>query len=289
MAEVSETFVLMENPKEIREEVLQESKPDVRVFCFGNNDFTCSMLPSDSSEERDSELPFRILLHPAMDLDLYARFTDPVHTQEIVQLIGQREQLGEGIDIFLILIGMNFTFSQPMFDLLTSIPNILEFKEENKQYFWERAVIAFDAIGRSTPEDNIQMSINGNIGVQRLYEMAGGRYTYLSTAEPNVFMDRLVKHCNFLIARNKKLIGWSGKLDAQPIPDSVVSHIWIKILIAKITKLGTFRKYSLIDCVPFGHWVAVKVGIRKENKARYIYLGVFFTLYYLKILLTLIL
>ena len=281
MAEVSETFVLMENPKENRQEVLQVSKPVVRVFCFGNNDFKCSMLPSDSSEERYSELPFRISIHHAMDLDLFARFTDPVHTQEVVQLIGQREQLGEGMDIFLILIGMNFTFSQPMFDLLTSIPNILEFKEENKQSFWERAVIAFNAFGHSTPEDDIQMSINGNIGVRRLCEMVGGRYTYLSTAEPNVFMDRLVEHCHSLIASNtdKGWSGWSGLRDVQPIHGSVN-------LLAKstTTRLGRFLKYSLIDCVSFARWAAVTVGIRKENKARYIYYGVFLTLHLLKII-----
>ena len=280
MAEVSETFVLMENPKEIREEVLQESKPVVRVFCFGNNDFTCSMLP----EERYRKLPFRISLHHAMDLDLYARFTDPEHTQEVVQLIGQREQLGEGIDMFLILIGMNLIFSQTMFDLLTNIPNILEIKEENKQCFWERAVIVFDAIGHSTPEDDIQMSINGNIGVQRLYEMVGGRYTYLSTAEPNVFMDRLVKHCNFLIARNtdKAWSGRSGLRDVQPIHDSVVSLIWRKYLLSKSNKLGRFRKYSLIDFVSFARRAAAKVGIRKENMAGYFYFGVHFTLHLLK-------
>ena len=284
MEEVSRTSVLMDNPKEIGKEVFQESKPVVRVFCFGNNDFKCSMLPSDSSEERYREFPFRISLHHAMDLDLFARFTDPEHTQEVVQLIGRREQLGEGIDIFLILIGMNIIFSQTMFDLLTSIPNILEFKEENKQHFWERAVIAFDAFNHSTPEDDIQMSINGNIGVQRLCDMVGGRYTYLSTAEPNVFMDCLVKHCHFLIARNtdKEFSGWSGLRDVQPIPDSVVSPIWRKHLLAKVTKLGRFLKCSLIKFVSFARWAAAKIGIRKENSARYIYFGVHFTLHLLK-------
>ena len=205
-----------------------ELRPMVRVLCYGNNDFKCSELHFDLSEERDRSLPFRISLLHAPDLDLFDRFTAPVYTEEVAQLIGQGERVAMRIDVFLILISLNTVFSQSMFDLLTSIPNILELKE-NKQYFWERAVIAFNAVGHSNPEDKIKKSIDGNVGIKQMLEMAGGRYTYLSTNEPNAFVDRLVEHCHYLTTKTTVKRVEARKpfyVSIKSILSSVLSTIW---------------------------------------------------------------
>ena len=193
---------LLERSNENRAGLLQGCKP-VNILCYGNNHFKCSELKFELSEEKVRNLPFEISLHYAQDLDLFDRFAYPVYTQEITQLIG------EGVDVFLILIGLNNTFSQTMFDLLTSIPNILKLEEEDKQYFWERAVIAFDANDHPNPEDLIKKSMKGNIGIKRMVEMVGGRYTYLSTVKPNALVDGLVKQCQILITKHngKELTG----------------------------------------------------------------------------------
>ena len=202
MAEIGRDSPLLERLNENKAGLLQGCKP-VNILCYGNSDFKCSKLKSELSEKRVSALPSEISLHYPQDLDLFDRSAVPVYTQEITQLIG------EGVDVFLILIGLNNTFSQSMFDLLTSIPNILKFEEEDKQYFWERAVIAFDANDHPNPEDLIRKSMEGNTGIKRIVKMVGGRYTYLSTIEPNALVNGLVKQCRFLTTRHsgKELTG----------------------------------------------------------------------------------
>ena len=202
MAEIGNDSPLLERLNENKAGPLQGCKP-VNILCYGNNDFKCSKLKSELSKKRIKKLPSEISLHFAQDLDVLERFAVPVYTQEITQLIG------EGVDVFLILIGLNNTFSQAMFDLLTSIPNILKFEEEDKQYFWERAVIAFDVNDHPNPENLIKKSMEGNTGIKRMVKMVGGRYTYLSTIEPNSLVDDLVKQCQILTTKHsgKELTG----------------------------------------------------------------------------------
>ena len=248
MAEIGKDSSLLESPNENTDELIQVCKPVVNILCYGSNDFKCSELQFELSEERGRELPFWISLHYAQDLDLFDRFADPVDTQKITQLIG------EGVDVFLILIGLNIIFSQTMFDLLTSIPNILKFEEEDKPHFWERAVIAFDANDHPNPEDLINKSMEGNIGIKRMVEMVGGRYTYLSTVKPDALVDGLVKQCQILITKHngKEIIRGKGQQSTivQYRGDSVLTLIW-----GKGNWLGRILKYCLIARLPFACWL----------------------------------
>ena len=213
MAEIGRNSSLLESLNENTDELIHVSKPIVNILCYGSNDFKYPVLKFELSEKRGRKLPSEISLHYAQDLDVFDRFTDLVDTQEITQLIG------EGVDVFLILIGLNNVFSQSMFDLLTSIPNILKFEEEDKQYFWERAIIVFDANDYPNPENLIKKSMEGNIGIKRMVKMVGGRYTYLSTVKPNALVDGLVKQCEILTTKysgkevisRKELIGGKGQ------------------------------------------------------------------------------
>ena len=103
MAEIGNDSPLLEISNENKAGLLQGCKP-VNILCYGNNDFKCSKLKSELSKKRVRELPFWISLHYAQDLDMFDRFADPVYTQEITQLIG------EGVDVLLILIGLNNEF-----------------------------------------------------------------------------------------------------------------------------------------------------------------------------------
>ena len=237
MAEIGNDSPLLERLNENKAGPLQGCKP-VNILCYGNNDFKCSKLKFELSKERVRNLrslPPEISLHCAQDLDLFDRFADPVYTQEMIQLIG------EGVDVFLILIDLNHIFSQSMFDLLTSIPNILKFEEVDKQYFWERAVIAFDANDHPNPEDQIKKSMERNTGIKWMIKMVGGRYTYLSTVEPNALVDGLVKQCLFLTAKHsdKELTGGKGQRDSP----------WT--FLGKVSWLSRNWKYLLIVCIFF--------------------------------------
>ena len=132
-----------------------------------------------------------------------------------------------------------------MFDLLTSIPNILRLKEDGKRYFWKRAVIAFDANDHPNPENLIKKSMKGNIGIKQMVEMVGGRYTYLSTVKPNALVDGLVKQCQILITKHsgKELIGGQRKTSALSRYGSVLTSIK-----RKVSWLSINWKYLLIMC-----------------------------------------
>ena len=226
MAEIDGDSSLLESPNENTDELIHVSKPIVKILCYGSNDFKCSELQFELSEERGREHLSGISLHYAQDLNLFDKFAVPVYTQEITQLIG------EGVDVFLILIGLNNKFSQSMFDLLTSIPNILKFEEEDKRHFWKRAVIAFDANDHPNPEDLINKSMEGNIGIKRMVEMVGGRYTYLSTVKPDALVDGLVKQCRFLTTKHggKEIVRGKGQQSTivQYRGGSVLTLIWRK-------------------------------------------------------------
>ena len=238
MAEIGRDSPLLESLNENRTELFQLSKP-MQILCYGSNDFKCSKLKFEFSAEGVRELPSEISLHYAQDLDLFDRFADPVYTQEITQLIG------EGVDVLLILIGLNNKFTQKMFDLLTSIPDILKLEEEDKRHFWERAVIAFDANDHPNPEDLINESMEGNILIKRMVEMVGGRYTYLSTVEPNALVNGLVKQCKFLATNGKELIRGQGqrktttlsKLTSMKRKVSWLSRNWKYILLVSVLLL----------------------------------------------------
>ena len=226
MAEFGRGSSLLESLNENRAELFKLSKP-IQILCYGSNDFKCSKLKFEFSEERIKKLPFWISLQYAQDLDVLERFAVPVYTQEITQLIV------EGIDVLLILIGLNNTFSQPMFDLLTSIPNILKLEEVDKQCFWERAVIAFDVNDHPNPEDLINESMEGNIGIKQMVEKVGRRYTYLSTVEPDALVDGLVEQCQNLTTKHsgKGLIKGKGqrKTSASSRYGSVLTSMGRKV------------------------------------------------------------
>ena len=162
---------------------------DNKVLCYGNNKIPSSKFRGfyeKHSEEITRDLPIRISLYYAPDLDLFNRFDDPVYTPEVRELILQRK-----IDVFLILISLEHVMSSSMYDLLTSVPTQLGLSEES---FWKKAVIAFSMKERSDPEQYIQESTDENSGVRKMVEKVRGRYTYVSESEPDAFWSNLSKH-----------------------------------------------------------------------------------------------
>ena len=73
MAESGKGSYFLEKPDENTDELIQVSKPVVNILCYGSNDFKCSKLKSELSEERVRELPYELSLHYAQDIDLVKR------------------------------------------------------------------------------------------------------------------------------------------------------------------------------------------------------------------------
>ena len=163
--------------------------PVTKVLCIGNNKIPSSLFTTfyeNHSIEKAKDL--QLSLYYAPDLDLFNRFEDPVYTPEVAELIGQGDQGGKGIDVFLILISLEHVMSGAMNDLLTGIPTRLGLSEES---VWNKAVIAFYMKDHGDPEVYIKDSMNGNVGVKQMVGKAGGRYTYLLKSKPDAFLNKL--------------------------------------------------------------------------------------------------
>ena len=129
---------------------------DNKILCYGNNKIPSSKFRTfyeNHSEEMARDLPCRISLYYAPDLDLFNRFEDPVYTPEVRELIEQRK-----IDVFLILISLEHVMSSSMYKLLTSIPTQLGLGEES---FWKKAVIAFSSKSVLTPNSIYKNQLMG--------------------------------------------------------------------------------------------------------------------------------
>ena len=80
-----------------------------------------------------------------------------------------------------------------------------------------------------------------------MVEMVGGRYTYLSTVEPDDLVDGLVKQCQILTTKHndKELTGGKGQQSTTAWPcGSVLTYIG-----GKVIWLSRNWKYPLILCV----------------------------------------
>ena len=162
---------------------------DNKVLCYGNNKIPSSKFRGfyeNHSEEMARDLPIRISLYYAPDLDQFNRFEDPVYTPEVRELILQRK-----IDVFLILISLEHVMSSSMYDLLTSVPTQLGLSEES---FWKKTVIAFSMRERCEPKRYIQASIGRSVSLKKIVEKVEYRYTYVSESEPDAFWSNLLKH-----------------------------------------------------------------------------------------------
>ena len=189
----------------------------INVLCYGNNRVSSSRLSKfydNLPKERLEDLPFNISFHYPADLNLFERFEDPVYTPEVADLIGQEDQVGRNVDVFLILISLEHVMSQNMYELLTGIPTQLRM---NEGLFWRKAIVAFSMKEDADPVEFIQLSIEGNVGVKQMVEKVRERYTYLVDSEPNAFLDNLVIHIQSLRRRRNETIQSIG---------SVLSYVW---------------------------------------------------------------
>ncbi|KAI6657225.1 hypothetical protein LOD99_11171 [Oopsacas minuta] len=206
---VNSTIVTQENRDRVLDELLHLSKPILTILCYGNNEFTSGELQFNLTEEKTRNIPYRISIHHAPDLDLSNAFTQPVYTPELARLIRQPDRIRIGVSVFLILISLDSIFSQSMFDLITDIPNLHGLRNECSEYFWSKAVIAFDTNGHPNPEEMIRLSINGNDGIKNMVNKVGGKYVYLSQVRLDALMNDLLVQSQKvgLINQNNEFIG----------------------------------------------------------------------------------
>ncbi|KAI6646142.1 hypothetical protein LOD99_9493 [Oopsacas minuta] len=190
---INSTRMTQENRNRVVDEFLQLSKPVLRVLCYGNNNIESDKFQLDVSEENTRNIPYHISIHRPPDLNLFNEISQTVSTPELIRLIGQPDQIGTGVSVFLILISLNSVFSTPMLDLITDIPNLLGLTNECSEYFWSRAVIVFDTCGHLNPEETIRLSIEGNDGIKNIIRKAGGRKIYLPQSNTDLLNALLIQ------------------------------------------------------------------------------------------------
>ena len=219
-----------ENRDRALDEIVQLSKPSLRILCYGNDGYESeSFLPNLFGEISEN-----MYLYRAPDLNIFDPFEHKT-TPELMNLVGDQERIGKGVSVFVILISQSEIFSRSMLDLIKRIPYFLELDAESESYFWDRVLIVFDTKGRENPDKIIRDSINGNIGIKDIVETAGGRCTYVSLSE-NESLSRIVMGCQEIVQTNFRTEFIGGRDVCVRARNYAKLHVPIRQTISKIYK-----------------------------------------------------
>ena len=167
-------------------------KQSYRILIHGNNAVKSSQLferlqlsyPDNNCIEMEHT---RLEFYAYPDLNLFNRFQEPQIDANIISLIGHAGNSSDyesGISLFIILISQTEIFSRDMKRMITDIAQNKHFKSE--KYFWDHATILFsfeDIVGNYPQE--VERSINGNVGIKEVVEKAGNRYIWMSNSCTN--------------------------------------------------------------------------------------------------------
>ena len=164
-------------------------KQSYRILIHGNNAVKSTELferlqlsyPDNNCIEMEQA---RLEFYAYPDLNLFNRFKEPQIDANIISLIGHAgnsPHCESGISLFIILISQTEIFSRDMQDMITNIAQNKHFKSE--KYFWDHATIlfAFEEIVGNYREE-VERSINGNVGIKEVMEKAGKRYFWMSSS-----------------------------------------------------------------------------------------------------------
>ena len=129
------------------EQILQLSKPTLRIVCYGNTQFPSSRfenvikMPEFATQLGASGLKFNF--HPdlsAYAIDIAEEFD---LSPQLIQVIGQADETGSGIDVYAILFTLTISYDVAYEALMNYFPGRYGLNTKCEKYFWSRAVVIF--------------------------------------------------------------------------------------------------------------------------------------------------
>ena len=195
------------------EQILQLSKPTLRIVCYGNNEFPTSRIqdifemPEFATQLEASGL--QLHFHPDLTVaDIYGIFDlDP----DLSRVIGQADEIGTGISVFVILITLTEAYHTGYDKLTNHIPGRHYLDPKCEKYFWSRAVVIFK-MNEGNYSAVIKHSIDNSPGIMNLLIRAGWRYTYMGKYRPNSeFINQFISLCHRVREENNNRQFVGGK------------------------------------------------------------------------------
>ena len=129
------------------EQILQLSKPTLRIVCYGNTQCPSSRfenvikMPEFATQLGASGLKFNF--HPdlsAYAIDIAEEFD---LSPQLIQVIGQADETGSGIDVYAILFTLTISYDVAYEALMNYFPGRYGLNTKCGKYFWSRAVVIF--------------------------------------------------------------------------------------------------------------------------------------------------
>ena len=189
-----------ENRDMALDEIVQLSKPSLRILCYGNTECPGSNIrdifdiPEFATQLQT--LGLRLLFHPEISAgakDFNQKFDlEP----NLVLTIGQQHEVGTGVSVIVILITLTLSFTATDYALVNNLSNLHVLEHNYEKYFWSRVVIVFH-MNEGNYTSVIKQAIDNNIGIMNLLIRSGWRYTYMGKYRPNnIFVQEFISLCH---------------------------------------------------------------------------------------------
>ena len=208
---VNPTLRTQENRDRMLGELLQLSKPVLRVLCYGSYTYPCEMIQKITDVlEYSTQLE-----NSGVKLDFYRDVYDPLMEQEInlgqdlSRLIGQPDEIGTGVSVIVILINFEQGFRTHDWKVVNSLPRSFGLDHNSENYFWDRVVVIFHIpVGEFKPV--MRHHIDRNPAVRELLIRVRWRYTHTSpTDSKQIFIQEFISLCERMKVENnfRQVIG----------------------------------------------------------------------------------
>ena len=208
---VNPTLRTQENRDRMLGELLQLSKPVLRVLCYGNYTYPCEMIQKITDVlEYSTQLEIS-----GVKLNFYRDVYNPLLVQEInlgqelSRLIGQPDEIGNGVSVIVILINFRVGFSADDRDVVNSLPRSFGLDPISEKYFWDRVVVIFHITG-GTIQSGMRHHVDRNPAIKELLIRVRWRYTHTSpTDSKQIFIQEFISLCERVKSENnfRQVIG----------------------------------------------------------------------------------
>ena len=208
---VNSTLRTQENRDRMLGQLLQLSKPVLRVLCYGNLRY-----PSTMVQEITNVLEYSTQLeHSGVKLNFFPDVYNPFVEQQIIlrqelsRLIGQPDEIGNGVSVIVILINLKEGFGTGYWEVVNSLPRSYGLDPISEKYFWDRVVVIFHILG-GTIQASMKHHIDRNPAIKELVTRIRGRYTHTSpTDSKQIFIQEFISLCERVKSENnfRQVIG----------------------------------------------------------------------------------
>ena len=208
---VNSTLRTQENRDKVLGELFQLSKPVLRILCYGCLEYPSRMLqeitnvPEYSTQLQDSGV--KLYFYP----DIYNPLIEQeIHLgQELSRLIGQPDEIGNGVSVIVILINFLDGFGSFDWKVVNSLPRSYGLGPVDEKYFWDRVVVVFHITG-GTVQSGMRHHVENNPAIRELLTRVRWRYTHTHpTDSKQIFIQEFISLCERVKAENnfRQVIG----------------------------------------------------------------------------------